>query len=43
MLQLVGVLALAALYWFPLRRWFGRWGTTPEEAERVMPGDALIS
>lgn len=36
------VLALAACYWLPVRRWFGRWGTTPEELMRVMPGDVLI-
>ena len=36
------VFALAAGYWFPVRRWFGRWGTTTEERARVMPGDALI-
>ncbi len=36
------MLALAVGYWFPVRRWFGRWGTTPEELARVMPGDALI-
>lgn len=40
--KLVAVLALAAVYWFPTRRWFSRWGTTPEELARVMPGDALI-
>ena len=40
----VGVagLALAIVYWLPVRRWFSRWGTTPEELARVMPGDALI-
>jgi hypothetical protein len=32
----------AALYWFPLRRWFGRWGTTRDDLYRVMPGDAVI-
>ena len=37
-----GVLTLAAAYWFPIRRWFARWGTTPAELERAMPGDALI-
>jgi hypothetical protein len=37
-----GVLALMVVYWFPLRRWFSRWGTTPEELARLMPGDALI-
>ena len=40
---LAGVLALAAVYWFALRRWFSRWGTTAEEVERVMPGDGLIA
>lgn len=39
---LAALLALAAVYWFPLRRWFSRSGTTPEELVRVMPGDALI-
>ena len=24
---LLVLLALAATYWFPVRRWFGRWGT----------------
>lgn len=38
-----GVLALTAVYWFPVRRWFSRWGTTADELERVMPGDALIA
>ena len=36
------MLALAAGYWFPVRRWFSRWGTTTEELTRVMPGDVLI-
>jgi hypothetical protein len=40
--KLVAVLTLALVYWFPVRRWFSRWGTTPEELARVMPGDALI-
>jgi hypothetical protein len=35
-------LALAVVYWLAVRRWFSRWGTTPEELARVMPGDALI-
>jgi len=37
------MLMLAVVYWFPVRRWFGRWGTTPDELARVMPGDALIA
>ena len=28
--------------WFAVRRWFSRWGTTPDELLRVMPGDPLI-
>src|SRR5690349_12592162 len=36
------VLALALLYWFPMRRWMNRWGTTPSELSRVMAGDSLI-
>lgn len=36
------VVSLALLYWFPVRRWFNRWGTTPEERARAMPGDHLI-
>jgi hypothetical protein len=40
--KLVGVLALTVVYWFPVRRWFSRWGTMPEELVRVMPGDAVI-
>jgi hypothetical protein len=38
----VAALTVAAIYWLPVRRWFGRWGTTPEELARAMPGDALI-
>jgi hypothetical protein len=33
---------LMVLYWFPLRRWFGRWGTTDEDLTRVMAGDAAV-
>jgi hypothetical protein len=36
------ILVLPLLYWFPLRRWFGRWGTTPDDLTRVMPGDSVI-
>jgi hypothetical protein len=34
---------LVAVYWFPIRRWFGRWGTTPDELTRAMAGDGLIT
>jgi hypothetical protein len=36
------LLAVAAGYWFSVRSWFSRWGTTSEELTRTMPGDALI-
>jgi len=41
--KLLASLALTAVYWWPVRRWFERWGTTPQELARVMPGDVLIS
>ncbi len=39
---LFAILALAALYWWPIRRWMSRWGTTPSDLTRSMAGDALI-
>src|SRR5918994_696130 len=39
---LFGALTLALLYWFPARRWFERWGSTPTELTRVMAGDAAV-
>ena len=39
---LFGVLVLALLYWFPMRRWFGRWGATATDLIRVMAGDAAV-
>ena len=36
------ILALAVMYWFPVRRWMARWGTTPSDLTRVMAGDGLI-
>ena len=41
--MLAAALTLAVGYWFPVRRWMSRWGTTPEEVARVMPGDAVIA
>jgi hypothetical protein len=38
----VGVFAFAALYWFPMRRWFTRWGTTASDLTRLMPGDSAV-
>jgi hypothetical protein len=37
------ILTLTVLYWFPVRRWFRRWGTTPEDLTRVMTGDRVIA
>jgi hypothetical protein len=39
---LLVLLALAVVYWFPVRRWFRRWGTTHDELTRVMAGDAIL-
>src|ERR1700739_916210 len=39
---LLVVLLFAVVYWFTLRRWFGRWGTTHNELTRLMSGDAII-
>ncbi len=39
---LLGVLAVAAVYWFLVRRWFGRWGAASSELSRVMAGDAAV-
>lgn len=41
-LILLAVLALALLYWFPVRRWMNRWGATPFDLARVMVGDELL-
>jgi hypothetical protein len=36
------ILTIAVLYWFPLRSWMGRWGTTSSDLTHVMAGDGLI-
>jgi len=41
-LALFATLALAMVYWFPIRRWMSRWGTTPSDAAQVMAGDGLL-
>jgi hypothetical protein len=43
LLTLFVIVTFAALYWFPIRRWMGRWGTTPSDLSRVMAGDGLIA
>jgi hypothetical protein len=40
-LAFVGV-TVALLYWFPMRRWFASWGTTPVDRRRTMPGDKAV-
>ena len=42
MILTFAVLALALLYWFPLRRWMNRWGATQLDLARVMAGDGLL-
>jgi hypothetical protein len=42
LLTLFAILTFAALYWFPIRRWMSRWGTTPSDLTRVMAGDGLL-
>ena len=39
---LFAILIVAALYWFPVRRWMSRWGATPADLARVMAGDSLL-
>jgi len=39
---LLVMLTVAGLYWFPVRRWMSRWGTTPSDLARVMAGDSLL-
>jgi len=37
------ILVAGLVYWFPLRRWMGRWGATPDDLVRAMAGDAVIA
>jgi hypothetical protein len=37
------ILTFSVLYWFPIRRWMCRWGTTPSDLSRAMAGDGLLS
>ena len=32
------ILTLAVLYWWPIRTWMSRWGTTASDLTRVMRG-----
>jgi len=40
---LIGLALAAAIYWFGIRPWYMRWGATPAELARPMPGDAIVS
>ena len=39
---LLVILTFAVLYWFPIRRWMSRWGTTPSDLTQAMAGDGLL-
>jgi hypothetical protein len=41
-LMFLVILTLTLLYWFPIRRWFARWGSTSNDLTRVMTGDSFI-
>ena len=43
LLTFLAILTLTVLYWFPVRRWFRRWGTTDEDLRRVMAGDPVLA
>ena len=38
----LAVIALAALYWFVMRRWFGCWGAAASDLARPMACDAAV-
>ena len=40
---LLGLVIPVGLYWFPVRRLFGRWGTTSTDLARPMPADGQIT
>ena len=42
-LTLFAILTVAALYWFPVRRWMNQWGATSSDLARVMAGDSLLA
>jgi hypothetical protein len=42
LLTLLVILTVAALYWFPIRRWMNQWGATSSALARVMTGDSLL-
>jgi hypothetical protein len=38
----VAAVGAAGTYWFLVRPWHRSWGTTPDEANRMLPGDSLL-
>ena len=42
MVMTLAILTIVLVYWFPVRRRFARWGATPDELGRAMPGDSFI-
>ena len=40
---LVGLPFVCLAYWFPIRRWWRRWGATDLDVARAMPGDVEVS
>ena len=43
LLTLLIILAVAVLYWFPIRRWMNQWGATASDLARIMAGDPLLA
>ena len=43
MWRFLPLIGLALFYWFPIRTWFSRWGTTPDDLSRRMAGDEVIT
>lgn len=38
----LGLLAVAVVYWLPIRRWFIGWGASTADLSRTMTGDAVL-
>ena len=43
LLTLLIILAVAVLYWFPIRRSMNQWGATASDLARIMAGDPLLA
>lgn len=42
MVLLILILPLPLAYWWAIRPWHLRWGATPQETQRPLPGDELV-